>query len=147
MDIDPSTSRSQQCGQQGTNGEAVVVDPRGNVPGRAEGAVEITQEKGGNLHVEAVGQLQQGQDEASPLGGLSLERGVKGDQRKAMRQPGARGKLNGSHRATHDVEHPKAAKGTEGKLVHERLVQKMIARSTSEQSIPAHVSKAHLQNA
>ena len=89
-----------------------------------------------------MGQLQQGQDEASPLGGLSLERGVKGDQWKA----GARGKLNG-HQATHDVEHPKAAKGTEGKLVHERLVQKMIARSTSEQSIPAHVSKTHLQNA
>ena len=70
VDIDPSTPRPQQCGQQGTDREAVAVGATGNVQGGAEGAVEIAQEKSGNLHVEAVGQLQQGQDEASLLGGL-----------------------------------------------------------------------------
>ena len=74
---------------------------------RDEGAVEIAQEQGGDLHVQGVGDGQQGLGKLGAGTGVLavLQRGIHCQKEQAPWDAGAWGKLN-CMKTAHGMEHP-----------------------------------------
>jgi hypothetical protein len=79
MDINPSTAGPEELGQHGAWGAGMGAAA---IPGRDEGTVEVAQQEGGDLHVQGVGDSQQGLDEPGAVHSMLafLQGGVQGQQ-------------------------------------------------------------------
>jgi hypothetical protein len=71
MHIDPSSTRAQEVGKKRARRPALG-GSMGEVLGGAEGAIEVTNEQSGYLHIQGVGQLNGGVDKFFPQSRLPM---------------------------------------------------------------------------
>ena len=110
MDINPSTAGPEELGQQGAWGAGMHAAA---IPGRDEGTVEVAQQEGGDLHVQGVGDSQQGLDEPGAVHSMLafLQGGVQGQQEQTPGDAGTWWELDCMETA-HGME--KTPRGTGG---------------------------------
>jgi hypothetical protein len=90
MDVSPGRAGSEESREEGAC-RAMAAGGRLEISGRADGAVEVTEEQSRDLHVERVGDLQHGEVEAGALNWLGGQRGIDGQKEKAVRETGTWG--------------------------------------------------------